>query len=103
SMVRISRDGRMVAVSEHPVGGDDRDQVVVFDREGQRRVLSSGWASLNGLAWSPDGREVWFTATRVGADCALQAVDLEGHVRVLVAALRRLALHDGAAARRPLT
>jgi eukaryotic-like serine/threonine-protein kinase len=94
SMVRISRDGHMVAVSEHPVAGDDRGQVVVFDREGQRRVLSGGWASLNGLAWSPDGREVWFTATRVGADCALQAVDLDGHVRMVVPALGRLVLHD---------
>jgi DNA-binding winged helix-turn-helix (wHTH) protein len=94
SMVRISPDGRMVAVSEHPVAGDDRGQVVLFDREGQRRVLSGDWASLNGLAWSPDGREVWFTATRVGADSALQAVDLEGRVRMLVPALGRLVLHD---------
>jgi len=76
SMVRISPDGRRVAVTEHPVAGDDRGQVVLFDRQGQRQVLSGGWASLNGLAWSPDGREVWFTATRVGADCALHAVDL---------------------------
>ena len=94
SMVRISRDGRLVAVTEHPVAGDDRGQVVLFDREGRRRVLSGGWASLNGLAWSADGREVWFTATRVGADCALHAVDLEGHVRMLVPALGRLVLHD---------
>ena len=94
SAVRISRDGRLVAVTEHPVAGDDRGQVVLFDREGRRRVLSEGWASLNGLAWSADGREVWFTATRVGADCALHAVDLEGHVRTLVPALGRLVLHD---------
>jgi len=94
SMVRISRDGQMVAVAEHPVAGDDRGQVVLFDRQGRRRVLSGDWASLNGLAWSPDGREVWFTATRVGADCALQAVDLEGHVRTLVPALGRLVVHD---------
>ena len=94
SAMRISRDGRLVAVAEHPVSGDDRGQVVLFDRAGQRRVLSGDWASLNGLAWSPDGREVWFTATRVGADCALQAVDLSGHVRTLVPALGRLVVHD---------
>ena len=75
------------------MAGDDRGQVVLFDREGGV-VLSGGWASLNGLAWSPDGREVWFTATRVRADCALHAVDLEGHVRMLVPALGRLVLHD---------
>jgi DNA-binding winged helix-turn-helix (wHTH) protein len=94
SALRISRDGSLVAVTEHPVSGDDRGQVVLFDREGQRRVLSDGWASLNGLAWSPDGREVWFTATAVGADSALHAVDLEGRLRTLVPALGRLVLHD---------
>ena len=94
SALRISRDGSRVAVAEHPVAGDDRGRVVLFDGKGQRRVLTDGWASLNGLAWSPDGREVWFTATRVGADCALQAVDLEGRVRTLVPALGRLVLHD---------
>jgi DNA-binding winged helix-turn-helix (wHTH) protein len=94
SAIRISRDGRAVAVAEHPVAGDDRGRVVVFDGEGGRRVLSDGWASLNGLAWSPDGREVWFTATRVGADNALHAVDLQGRVRIMVPALGRLVLHD---------
>lgn len=94
SAVRISRDGGAVAVAEHPVAGDDRGRVVLFGPDGQRRVLSDGWASLNGIAWSPDGREVWFTATRVGADCALQAVDVAGRVRTLVPALGRLVLHD---------
>jgi eukaryotic-like serine/threonine-protein kinase len=94
SAVRISRDGRSVAVAEHPVAGDDRGRVVVFDRDGHRRVLADGWASLNGLAWSPDGREVWFTGTRVGADNALHAASLDGRLRVMVPALGRLVLHD---------
>ena len=33
---------------------------------------------LGDLAWSPDGSEVWFTAARQGALCALHAVDLGG-------------------------
>ncbi|HUG52202.1 MAG TPA: winged helix-turn-helix domain-containing protein [Vicinamibacteria bacterium] len=94
SVVRISRDGRSVAILEHPIVGDDRGRVVLFDDSGQRRVLSESWASIHGLAWSPDGREVWFTGTRVGADSALHAVDLEGRVRTLVPALGRLILHD---------
>jgi eukaryotic-like serine/threonine-protein kinase len=94
SAVRISGDGRWVAVAEHPVAGDDRGRVVLFDREGRRRVLADGWASLSGLAWSPDGREVWFTGTRVGADNALHAVSLDGRMRMMVPALGRLVLHD---------
>ena len=83
-----------MAVAEHPVAGDDRGRIVVFDGGGQRRVLTDGWASLNGIAWSPDGREVWFTATRVGADNALHAVSGDGRVRIMVPALGRLVLHD---------
>jgi DNA-binding winged helix-turn-helix (wHTH) protein/Tol biopolymer transport system component len=94
SDVRVSRDGRAVAVAEHPVAGDDRGRVVLFDGDGQRRILTDGWASLHGMAWSPDGSEVWFTGTRVGADCALHGVDRQGRVRMLVPALGRLVLHD---------
>jgi Tol biopolymer transport system component len=57
-------------------------------------VLSDDWASAHGLAWSPDGKEVWFTAARVGADSALNAVGLNGSERTLVPALGRFVLHD---------
>jgi len=50
-----------------------------------------------GLAWSPDGREVWFTAARVGADSALHAVDLSGRERTLAPAVGRFVVHDIAA------
>ena len=39
-----------------------------------RRTLSTGWNSVLGLAWSPDGQEVWFTGTRTGAAQAIHAV-----------------------------
>jgi DNA-binding winged helix-turn-helix (wHTH) protein len=94
SHVRISPDGRHVAFLEHPVWGDDRGSVVAVDRGGRRKTLSAGWASLQGLAWSPDSREVWFTAARVGADSALYAVTLEGQERPVHPALGRLVVHD---------
>jgi DNA-binding winged helix-turn-helix (wHTH) protein len=92
--LRISPDGERVAFLEHPVREDDRGEVVVVERGGARKVLSSGWASADGLAWSPDGREVWFTAARLGAENELRAVDLEGRERVLFPAVGRLVLHD---------
>jgi Tol biopolymer transport system component len=91
---RVSPDGERVAVIEHPLIADDRGLIVVVDREGERTVLSDGWASVQGLAWSPDGREVWFTATRQGALCGLHAVDLDGHVRTITTAPGRLILED---------
>ncbi len=91
---RISPDGNRVAVIEHPIIRDDRGLVSVVNREGRRTVLSDGWASIEGLAWSPDGREVWFTATRQGALCGLHAVDLDGQVRTITTAPGRLILED---------
>lgn len=91
---RISPDGRRVALFEHPSFGDDRGSVVVIGPDGGRDVLSEGWASVEGLAWSPDGREVWFTAARAGTDATLHAVTLSGHAREVVRAPGRLVLHD---------
>ena len=68
--VRLSPQRDRVAFLEHPMRGDDRGDVVVVDRKGVRTTLSSDWSSSQGLAWSPDGREVWFTASKVGADNA---------------------------------
>jgi hypothetical protein len=62
SYPRISRDQQYIAFFEHPVG-DDRGDVCVVDLNGQKRVLSSGWSSLAGLAWAPSGSEVWFSGS----------------------------------------
>lgn len=94
SGLRISPDGERVAFLEHPIRNDDRGWVSVVDRTGQKKVLSGGWASVDGLAWSPRGNEVWFTAAQVGADSALHGVDLAGQERMIVPALGRLVLHD---------
>jgi len=94
SHLRLSPDGTRLAFLEHPLRGDDRGSVVVLDRSGQRRVLSEAWGSAEGLAWRPDGAELWFTAARVGAENALWAVDLAGNVRLVAPALGRLTVHD---------
>jgi DNA-binding winged helix-turn-helix (wHTH) protein len=92
--VRLSPRRDRVAFLEHPMRGDDRGDVVVVDRQGVRTTLSSNWASAQGLAWSPDGREVWFTASKIGADNALHAVTLDRRERMVAPALGRLILHD---------
>ena len=52
--------------------------------------------STRGLAWSPDGREVWFTASQAGEDSALRAVDLAGNVRLILSGLARVIIYDSA-------
>jgi Tol biopolymer transport system component len=94
SNVRVSPDGERVAFIDHPIAGDDRGSVSVVDRAGRVTVLAAGWASALGLDWSPDGGEVWFTATDVSPNCALWAVDLKGSRRLVARSPGRLALQD---------
>jgi len=83
SHARFSPDGKRIAFLDHPVYADDRGDVKIMDLQGRKTTLSTGWASIRGLAWSPSGREIWFTATRTGEDFALYAVDLSGQERTL--------------------
>jgi len=80
---RISPNGTRVAFLNHPFGGDE-GSVMVAEKSGTVRELSSGWLTLQGLAWSPDGKELWFSGTRVGLNRALYAVTLEGKERVVL-------------------
>ncbi len=94
SDVRFSPRGDLIAFMDHPVFGDDRGTVGVVDRSGAHRTLTPDYATEQGLAWSPDGREVWFTATESDEEMSLHAVDLSGHVRLLLRSFQRLKLQD---------
>jgi eukaryotic-like serine/threonine-protein kinase len=91
---RVSPGGDLVAYLEHPMRGDDGGLLAVVDRNGTRRVLSAGWVTVRGLAWSPDGREVWFTAAAGGGSRALHAVTLSGRRRLVLRAPGALTLQD---------
>jgi len=75
---RVSPGGKSVAFLDHPLRGDDRGAVALVTRDGKKRVLSDGWASLSGLAFDPGGDAVWFTGTRRGGIAALYRVELDG-------------------------
>ena len=68
--------------------------VVAVDRTGAAKTLSTGWADLYGLAWRPDGREVWFTAARRNEFKALRAVTLAGEERLVTRVMGQLDLED---------
>jgi len=94
SHARVSPRGDLVAVIEHPMRGDDSGAVAVVDRQGKKRVLSDGWITLRGLAWSPDGNEIWFTGAAIGGARAIHAVNLAGRRRMLTRIPGALTLHD---------
>jgi Tol biopolymer transport system component len=84
SDLRISPRGNHVAFIEHPVAGDGRGWVSVVGLDGRARALASGFTSLNGLGWSRNGDEIWFSATRSsGATRQVHAVSLSGRERLI--------------------
>jgi hypothetical protein len=98
--VRVSPQGDRCALVEGLYGAN-AGEVVVVDRGGHRTTLSRGWPEIRGLAWSPDGREVWFTAASaargggtVGAVKELHAVSLAGRERLLLRTAGDLTLQD---------
>lgn len=92
--IRVSRDGNRIAFSEHPVFNDSRGDICVVDLAGNRKTLSAGWEDIGRLAWSPDGREIWFSGSKSGVDQALYAVTLDGKTRLLLSGAGSLRLQD---------
>lgn len=92
--VRFSRDGQRVAFLEDPSGRGVSGSVAVIDLTGQVTKLTDEWASARGLAWSPAGDEIWFTAGGARTNQALRAVDLQGEQRLVLQAPGSLTLWD---------
>jgi serine/threonine protein kinase len=65
--IRVSPDGESVAFSDNPLRGDDRGWIKVVDRAGHVRTLAGEHESQQGLAWTPDGVSVVFSAYIGGA------------------------------------
>jgi Tol biopolymer transport system component len=85
--------GSRVAFIEHPGVGDDGGFPAVIDVGGKMTALTPAFGSCQGLAWSPDGQEIWFTAAEVG-NRSLYAVSLSGKLRSLVMVTGSLTLQD---------
>ena len=83
SDARVSPDGQRVAMFKHPPGIDDRGDVVVVDRAGHMQTVSTGWEAMEGLAWPPSGKEVWFSAAESGEQYCIRAVTLSGKQRTI--------------------
>lgn len=95
SHIRISPQNDHIAFVDHPILDEDRGSIAVVDlRNGEEKVLSTGWESAMGLAWSPSGDEIWFAAAKSGERRDLLAVDLSGRQRTLLQTPGGITLHD---------
>jgi Tol biopolymer transport system component len=92
--LRISPDGNLVAFIDHPIRWDSLGTVMVVDRQGKHRALTASFSDIRGLAWSPSGKEIWFTSSSVHLSSNLFAVDLEGHQRLVWASAGGVVLQD---------
>jgi Tol biopolymer transport system component/predicted Ser/Thr protein kinase len=81
---RFSPKGDLIAFIDHPVQGDDSGSLAVIDMSGNKKTLSGEWFTIQGVAWSADGKEIWFTASKSGVDRTLYAITLDGKERMVL-------------------
>ena len=95
SDLRVSPDGKRVAVFYHPAASkDDRGVVLLLDQSGKQKVVSQEWEGLEGMAWAPDGKEVWYSAAESGDQYCLRASTSEGMARIVYCGTSGTRLHD---------
>jgi eukaryotic-like serine/threonine-protein kinase len=80
---RVSPKGDTVAFVDHPFPNDDGGRVALVDGSGKKQDLTPVYATVQGLAWRPDGGEIWYTAAEGGFNRAVHAVTLSGARRLV--------------------
>ncbi len=93
SHVRFSPSGQFLAVADHVGGGDD-GRVVILDTHGHAKASSSFYSSVEGLSWSADGKEVWFSAVPSGSARSVYGLDFSGKERLIYRSPGGLTIHD---------
>ncbi len=73
----------MIGFIDHPSRWGDPGDVAVVDLAGHKKTLCTGFSSIQGLAWSASGDEIWFTGTPSGSGRALSGVSLSGKQRLI--------------------
>ncbi|MEO8430024.1 MAG: protein kinase [Acidobacteriota bacterium] len=91
---RFSPAGDVIAFLDHWGRNGDLGSVVIVDLTGHAKNLSEGWSSIQGLAWWPDGKEIWFTGTKGGGNRSLYSVTPSGDLRLVYRQTGSLTLSD---------
>jgi Tol biopolymer transport system component len=79
---RFSPKGDLIAFFDHPGMGDYGGSLSLVDLHGKRTVVSAGYSGLAGIAWSTDGRKVFFSGSRGGGDEVIYAATIGGGIHV---------------------
>jgi serine/threonine protein kinase/Tol biopolymer transport system component len=93
---RFSPKGDEIAFAEHPAKADDAGHVSLVDLRGKKRDLTGHYpGGVQGIAWTPAGDEVWYTAVESGTNFELRAVRRRGGPsRVVLRVPGRITLQD---------
>jgi Tol biopolymer transport system component/predicted Ser/Thr protein kinase len=93
---RFSPEGDAIAFAEHPAKADDAGHVSLVDLRGRKRDLTGHYpGGVQGIAWTPAGDEIWYTAVESGTNFELRAVSRRGGPsRVVLRVPGRLTLQD---------
>jgi eukaryotic-like serine/threonine-protein kinase len=93
---RISRDGTRIAfvANTFSATADARGRVVVVDTTGRLIARTLEWNNPVGVAWSADGREVWYCGTQDNVATDLRALAMDGSERVVARLEDLWTLHD---------
>ncbi|HET7903542.1 MAG TPA: protein kinase [Candidatus Eisenbacteria bacterium] len=83
SDVRYSPDGSLLAFVEHGRIGDSAGYPCILKPGGRPRPLATEIPNVARIAWTPDGREIWYGGQGQDDLIAIFAVDLEGRGRVV--------------------
>jgi len=83
--LRLSPDGALVAVMEQERQGGGPEWLTIIDRGGAQLSQSQRWGTTKDspLAWTPDGREVWFTAADILGRTSVHAMRPDGRERIV--------------------
>jgi eukaryotic-like serine/threonine-protein kinase len=93
--LRISPGGDAVAFAELVGVDGDAGWALAVDRKGKEKFRSQIYVSVEGLAWSPSGKEVWVgSSTDQGWADAIHGVSAGGKDRIVLRLPGMLRLHD---------
>jgi Tol biopolymer transport system component len=90
----FSPGGDRIAFIELPLISEESGSLKLVDLEGRTTELSAGWRTISTVAWSPDGEEIWITASDRGRRRSLYAVSLTGARRLIFRAPGDLMMFD---------